>query len=457
MLYGLSALTVSVPSTQPALTYRRILGAGAWSQGPQFQVALSGIGGTRFTALCGGDVDGDGDIDCIVSSYRVYQQTLFPQVPSLWLGDGLGGFAQAPTALPQVPMLLRAAEFVDIDSDGDLDLFGASASGAVCFVNDGTGHFVDESSSRLPVHSLGGRCVLPLDVDHDGDLDFFVAGGETPTASVYEPSFVFENLGTGYFGLTDQQLVCYGMKLIAIDGDRDGHGDVLVIRGSQHPMLLLSRPGRTAMVHAPQLLPSAATNLVRGNEACAAIDFDDDGDRDVFFDQGSSLRMWENTPAGFVDATSRMPFPTGPFQIRSMEGLVLDFDFDGDEDLFAGGQNDAGLWSNTAREIVTVGSAVRGGIFETAVSARGNHTVWSFVSWGPAAVDLQSLGWLWIDLAQSMFLGASLYPRTMAQLVSLPIPNQPSLAGIELRMQCLDVDGFTGQAHLTSVARAVVQ
>ncbi len=58
-----------------------------------------------------------------------------------------------------------------------------------------------------------------------------------------------------------------------------------------------------------------------------------------------------------------------------------------------------------------------------------------------AALDLQSLGWLWIDPAQSMFLGASLYPRTMAQLVSVPIPNQPWLAGVELRMQCLASTG----------------
>ncbi len=459
VVYGLGGASVTSPATLPAFGYRRVLGAGSWSQGPLFQVATNAIGGFRYFASCGGDVDGDGDFDCIMSSYRVYQQTIFPQAPSLWIGDGQGGFLQSANGLPQGAMWLRDGALVDIDSDGDLDLFGASATGAVCFINDGAGRFIDESLIRLPSMSLGGTCVAPIDVDHDGDMDFFVANGQSPLG-VYssQATFVFENLGNGFFGLADQHISCVGIKVLVLDGDRDGHSDVLLIRGSEHPIMLLSRPGQTSMLHAPHVLPSAATSLVWGNEGCGTIDFDLDGDRDLFLDLGSSLRMWENTPAGFVDVSGRMPFPSAPFLIRGgVEGLILDFDFDGDEDLFVGGQNDAGLWSNTAREIATVGIAARGGRFETAVAARGNHTVWSFVSWGPAQVDLQSLGWLWIDPAQSMFLGASLYPRTMAQLVSVPIPNQPWLAGIELRMQCLDVDGFTGQAHLTSVARAVVQ
>src|SRR4029079_5786828 len=68
------------------------------------------------------------------------------------------------------------AVFADVDGDGDLDLFVSSfEQGTRLFINDGKGHFKDETGAR-GISMKGSTTSMALaDTDGDGDLDLYVA------------------------------------------------------------------------------------------------------------------------------------------------------------------------------------------------------------------------------------------------------------------------------------------
>ncbi|WP_324679125.1 FG-GAP-like repeat-containing protein [Hymenobacter sp. GOD-10R] len=92
-------------------------GAGTFSRSSVFDA-----GGTYIPGLTSGDLDGDGDIDLLISSSTA--QGMYVR-----LNDGNGTFSGIRT-LP-----FSASKLADIDGDGDLDLLGSSATGAKIYLN----------------------------------------------------------------------------------------------------------------------------------------------------------------------------------------------------------------------------------------------------------------------------------------------------------------------------------
>jgi hypothetical protein len=74
----------------------------------------------------------------------------------------------------------RGATFADLNGDGWLDLLVSVNGGGVrCFLNDGTGKFID-STARCGTSSSQGSTTLALaDVDGNGTLDLYVANYRT--------------------------------------------------------------------------------------------------------------------------------------------------------------------------------------------------------------------------------------------------------------------------------------
>ncbi|MGI4875566.1 MAG: FG-GAP-like repeat-containing protein [Janthinobacterium lividum] len=137
---------------------------------------------TAAQGLALGDVDGDGDLDLVATSY------VTAGVVSLRLNDGAGLFtapaANADTSVGNGP---RNVVLADVDADGDLDMLAVNRNGNNVSVrlNNGSGTF-----TALPANSDPAAAGLPYalalgDVDGDGDLDLVAANGNTPgTVSV---------------------------------------------------------------------------------------------------------------------------------------------------------------------------------------------------------------------------------------------------------------------------------
>jgi len=147
-----------------------------------------------------GDYDRDGDLDWFVTS--IYSSDPIP-LPGffdsgnrLYENDGDGTFTdKTDTAGVRDGGWGWAAQFADLDHDGDLDIVHAngfySAVGGVpelekfdddtlrVYVNDGSGVFT-ESASSLGINDPDqGRGLVVYDHDHDGALDILVANNDT--------------------------------------------------------------------------------------------------------------------------------------------------------------------------------------------------------------------------------------------------------------------------------------
>lgn len=107
-----------------------------------------------------GDVNGDGNDDVAVVQNAIDRGGIL-------LGDGLGGLA-APVNYVTDDFPL-ADDLADMDGDGDLDWITSSYGGDWrLFTNDGAGVFTFNQEFPSP---LAASCSTPVDFDNDGDVD----------------------------------------------------------------------------------------------------------------------------------------------------------------------------------------------------------------------------------------------------------------------------------------------
>jgi hypothetical protein len=319
----------------------------------------AGVAGHGFgTTAAAADYDNDGHTDLLVVNFGGC---------ILYHNEGNGAFkdvtAQAGLRTTNAGI---SATFFDYDGDGCLDLFLANylvydpavklppgstipypgplfyqAEFNLLFRNRGDGAFEDVSEKagvRIPNHRA--MSVTAFDFDLDGDEDLYVSNDGTP-------NLLLVNDGKGHFqdlaalrGVAFNQFGEAAGSMGAAVGDVNGDGlpDLLVTRFGQASLYINSKAGLFEdRIAAAGLLAFTSEYTGWGGNF---IDFDNDGDLDIFiangdphYLKGMPPLLLENQGAGqFVNAGAQ----GGPFfqtKINARGSGVFDLDNDGRPDV----------------------------------------------------------------------------------------------------------------------------
>ena len=252
-----------------------------------------------------GDYDNDGDLDLYLNNYG-------PNVLYRNNGDGTFTDVTKKAGVANGHKLGAGACFLDIDKDGDLDLYAANylrfsydahvtrtCRGIPIYAspksyrplpdtlyrNNGDGTFTDVSKeSGVGAHAGWGMGMVCGDYDNDGDTDIFIGN------DVAE-NFLFENDGSGKFKEAGLMAgVAYDMAgnpqgsmgVDCGDYDNDGLLDFHVTSYQQQLATLYRNLGEGVFGDVTRTSRAGAGSFPRVTWGSGFVDFDNDGDRDVF-------------------------------------------------------------------------------------------------------------------------------------------------------------------------------
>ncbi len=189
-----------------------------------------------------GDVNNDGLNDILTGGAYNQVKVLTAQ------GNGMGYLMKN---LPGPTIFLQGSNFVDIDNDGFVDIFGCHDDGeSRIWANDGTGNFVAADSwidmQTIPASDNSGNYgSLWTDFDNDGDLDLYIAKcrfGVTNPSDPRRINALYQNDGNHNF---EEKAGEYGLKIGAQswssefqDIDNDGDLDCFITNHDVHALLL---------------------------------------------------------------------------------------------------------------------------------------------------------------------------------------------------------------------------
>ena len=307
--------------------------------------ATAGVADARATrSAAWGDYDADGDPDLLLgfapgtaSVLKLYRNDAgrfsdVTQAASLTRSDSAG---------------VRQFAWIDLDADGDLDLFVALRDRPNAMYRNDAGRFSDIASEVGLADARKSVGAVWLDYDDDGDLDLYVANQDgDANALMRNDSGRFSDVaaaaGVAWGGRLPNEATNGTVRPCAADVNNDGRLDLFGANYGRNGLFLNRGNGTFDDV-------SAVWGIaIDGRyDACAFSDFDHDGRIDLYVNGtvtgGVSYRdyLFRNEGDRFSDVT-----PQNILALQADHGVQwADFDRDGDEDLALTGVRPDGMHS----------------------------------------------------------------------------------------------------------------
>ena len=349
-------------TAQTGITWRHTDG----SSGKRYIVETVTAGLATF------DYDGDGRIDVYFVNGGELKGTRFEVPPRNALYRNLGDFqfvdVTDATGVGDLGHGLGAT-VGDYDNDGLADLYVSNFGPKVLYHNNGDGTFTDVTrQAGVADGNKVGAGVCFLDIEGDGDLDLFVANYVDFTYENYKPHFadgfhlypspvvydcvsdtLFRNNGDGTFtdisqqaGIIDDEAGT-GMGTVCIDYDNDGDSDIFVLNDVAHNYFY-ENDGRGKFQEVSLLagLGFDAQGRYLASMGVDCADYDNDGWLDLFQTSFSEQQpaLYRNTGKGFFEDVTTLVMPgTTALTYINWGTHFADFDNDGDQDLFLANGN----------------------------------------------------------------------------------------------------------------------
>jgi M6 family metalloprotease-like protein len=309
----------------PAVSSGQIVNGGApvtftgvYTDPPFAAVTTAPLGDTgpgRGVSLV--DVDGDGDLDIYICNRGSANRLL--------RNDGNLAFTDIATGLIADTGLTMAAAWADFDGDGDQDVYLTRDGQANLLLEQGAGGTFVDIAEFGTENSGAGRAASWCDYDGDGRLDLYLVNNGTANQLFRS----YGDLGSGHFVFFPVaapllQDVGPGTAAPWADIDLDGDRDLYLVNYGQ-PNLLIENLNGTGF--------QALTSMPDGNNGQAAAwgDLDEDGDPDLYLvNDGQADVLYRNDGAYFTIVNGPALGDAGHGR-----GVVLaDFDNDGHLDFY---------------------------------------------------------------------------------------------------------------------------
>ena len=236
-------MTLRIPTTlAPAAALAAALSSVAAAQQYVQQTAARFPTQLEYTNQCTVvDIDGDGDLDIVWANGQGYSTAGTALPVRVYVNNGAGTFAdETSTRAVGITGWFRGVEAGDVDKDGDWDLVLANDfnNRPKLLINNGSGTFSDQTTTRLPNITMSSARAQFGDVDNDGDVDLVFCNNGTTRFGSGQPR-LFLNNGAGVFADATSNLptgtVAEQMDVLFFDCDNDLDLDIFLATRASTP------------------------------------------------------------------------------------------------------------------------------------------------------------------------------------------------------------------------------